>query len=85
MSILGDCFMLCGSLFQSKGAEYLNASAAKVSRLTLGISKVVPLLFHLMLLHFGLLIVIKSLLWCLLSNALVDYGENFIFNSLLYW
>ena len=33
----------------------------KVSSLTLGIAKVVPLLFDLMLSCFGLLIVIKSL------------------------
>ena len=50
MSVLGDPFMSCGRLFESKGVEYLNEQAVKVSCLTLGIARVVPLLFDLMLL-----------------------------------
>ena len=64
MSILGDSFMFCGKLFQSKGAEYLNEQVAKVLCLSLGIARVVPLLFDLMLSCFSLSIVIKFLRYC---------------------
>ena len=64
MSILGDSFMFCGKWFQSKGTESFNEQAVKGLCLTLGIARVVPLLFDLMLSCFGWLIFIKSLRYC---------------------